>query len=275
MSNWNTFKNKTVLVTGASSGIGLALVEKLADRGAKVILVARSAEKLEAKAKALNSEGKEAHAFPCDLSETGAAAKLHAEIKAKGLEVDLLINNAGYGRWGAFLDFDRPDYAKMIQLNITALTELCHVYLPDMVAKGKGGIINVGSTASFLPVPYANVYSATKAYVLSFTEALEFEYRDKGIRTMALCPGGTASAFASTATEKSESTRERASQRSDQTKYQSSEEVAEECLEAFMTQKIYHISGKHNRRQIALTRLFSRKKVTSLAGKQFKTLTGN
>ena len=122
-------------------------------------------------------------------------------------------NNAGYGRWGELTSHERDDYSKMLQLNVTTLTDLCHLYIPEMVTNGGGGIINVGSMASLSPIPYASVYSSSKAYVLMFSEAIRFEYQDKGINVMALLPGGTESEFASVATEKSEKLTKRYQQR--------------------------------------------------------------
>jgi short-subunit dehydrogenase len=133
-----SYTDKTVLVTGASSGIGLAIAASLARRGADVILTARSTETLNHVAADIKETGVNAHVFPEDLSQPGAAERLHAAVTLAGLEVDLLVNNAGYGRWGDFGEFDRADYGQMIRLNITALTELCHLFIPDMIARGSG-----------------------------------------------------------------------------------------------------------------------------------------
>ena len=102
---------------------------------------------------------------------------MYDQIKLKNLHVDLLVNNAGYGRWGTFHEVEMGDYAEMIQLNITSLSELSHLFIPDMIAKGEGGVINVGSVASLTPIPYSSVYAATKAYVLSLSEGMRYEYR--------------------------------------------------------------------------------------------------
>ena len=229
-SKWMSFKNKTVLVTGASSGIGLAMAENLAKRGANLILTARSEDKLKEVASMVRKLGRAAYVFTSDLSVPNSAEELYADINKAGLSVDLLINNAGYGRWGEFTSFDRIDYAKMIQLNITSLMDLCHLFIADMVRKGSGGIINVGSMASFGPVPFANVYSSTKAYVLNFTEALRYEYQEKGIQIMTLCPGGTQSNFAFNATDKSKTLQERINKMERSSTYMSAEEGADECL---------------------------------------------
>ena len=273
-AKWVSFKDKTVLVTGSSSGIGLAMAEDLAKRGANLILTARSEDKLNEVAATVRELGREAHVFSSDLSVPNAAEELHAAINEAGLSVDLLINNAGYGRWGEFTSFDRMDYAKMIQLNITSLTDLCHLFISDMKKKGNGGIINVGSMASFGPVPFANVYSSTKAYVLNFTEALRYEYEEKGIQVMALCPGGTQSNFATTATNQLGKARERANNMERSNAYISAEAVAKECLDAFLKNKMYVITGRRNKIMHAIARHLPRKTMLNLSGNMFKSVAG-
>jgi short-subunit dehydrogenase len=273
-SKWTTFKHKTVLVTGASSGIGLAIAEELSKRGANLILTARSENKLNEVAATVRKTGSEAHVFTSDLSTPNAGKSLYGVITQAGLSVDLLINNAGYGRWGEFTDFEREDYASMIQLNITSLTDLCHLFLPDMVEKGSGGIINVGSIASFSPIPYGNVYSSTKAYVLNFTEALRYEYEKKGVQIMALCPGGTKSNFSTVASEKSEKVQARASEMEKSSSMLSAETVANECLDAFLKDKMYLITGRSNKIMQAVGRHLPRKTMLNLAGNMFKRIAG-
>ena len=165
------YKDKKVLITGASTGIGCALAEELNKRGAEVILTARSEDKLHALAEKIKASGGKAHVFPEDLSIQGSAEALYNKIKTQNLSVDILINNAGYGRWGELTSFERDDYAEMLQLNVVTLTDLCHLYLPDMVQQGGGGIINVGSMASLAPIPYASIYSSSKAYVCGRRDA--------------------------------------------------------------------------------------------------------
>ncbi len=193
-------KGKTALVTGASSGIGKAFAELLARKGAHVIVTARSKPELDALAAALTGPKLGgATAIALDLGEPGAAQKLFDAVKAKGLSVDLLVNNAGFGKWGDFLSVDAAVDAQMIQLNVTALVDLCHLFLPGMLERGDGGIINVASTAAFAPLGWAAVYSATKAFVLSFSEALFVECQGRGVHVMCLCPGATRSNFAAVA----------------------------------------------------------------------------
>ena len=143
----DTYNNKMVLVTGASSGIGKAMANDLAAEGAELILTARSQDQLEALANQIKEKGGQAYVFTGDLAQAGSAETLHQQIIDANLHVDVLVNNAGYGRWGQFGEFGRDDYAAMIQLNITSLTDLCHLFMPAMVNKGEGGVINIGSSA--------------------------------------------------------------------------------------------------------------------------------
>ena len=273
----NSLNKKTALVTGASTGIGYALAKELAMEGAHLILTAtaRSEEKLFSLAEEIKAMGVNADGFVKDLSIIGAAEELYSEIKSSGKEVDLLINNAGYGRWGELTSFDSKDYAKMIQLNIVALTDLCHLYIPDMIAKGSGGIINVGSMASLSPIPYASIYSSSKAYVLMFSEAIRYEYQERGIKVMALLPGGTESEFAKVATEKSEKLTERYKKRAgSNTGMQTSKEVAIECIEAYKKDKQYILCGRSNRMLYRITRLMSRRRILGMTGNMFKRIAG-
>jgi short-subunit dehydrogenase len=187
----NFYQNKTILITGASSGIGLEFANQLNEFGAKLIITARNKDKLNELAE--NYQG--ATVIPGDLSDKAFPSQLYNEIQSKGLDVDILINNAGFGSIGKLLKSDLETYESMVQVNITALTQLSHLFITDMAAKGKGGIINVASVAAFQPVPYMNVYSATKAYVKSFSLALHEEYSKKGIVVTAVCPGYTKTNF--------------------------------------------------------------------------------
>lgn len=187
----NYYQNKTILITGASSGIGLEFANQLNEFGAKLIITARSADKLNGLAANYHS----AVVIPGDLSDKSFPLQLHKEIQSKGLDVDILINNAGFGSIGKLLKSDSATYESMVQVNITSLTQLSHLFITDMEAKGKGGIINIASVAAFQPVPYMNVYSATKAYVKSFSLALHEEYKDKDIVVTAVCPGYTQTNF--------------------------------------------------------------------------------
>jgi short-subunit dehydrogenase len=184
------------LITGASAGLGAEFARQCAARGEELALVARRRDRMEALAAEI---GGKVHIFPADLAKEGAAASLIAELEAEGLSVGTLINNAGFGLGGRFADRPLGRLSEMIDLNVRTLTELCHLVLPAMRARGEGAILNVASTAAFQPGPNMAVYYASKAYVLSFTEALHHELKGTGIRVSALCPGPTHSEFSDVA----------------------------------------------------------------------------
>ena len=191
---------ETALVTGASSGIGLELATTFAQHGHDLVLVARNEGKLQEIAVELEKRNDiTAHVIACDLSKPNAAADLVRELKERAIEVDVLVNNAGYGLSGAFVETDLQRELDMIQVNIVALTALTKLLLAPMIARRSGRILNVASTAAFQPGPLMAVYYATKAYVLSFTEAIADELRDSGVTVTALCPGPTATGFAGAA----------------------------------------------------------------------------
>ena len=186
----------TTLITGASSGIGEAFARKLAARGHNLLLVARSQDKL---INLCNELGRarsiRAEYVAIDLSEPEAPERLFAETNQRDLQVELLINNAGFGSMGDFAKLELAHELKMIDLNVRALVELTHRFLAPMRERKRGAIINVASTAGFQPVPFMGTYAATKAFVLSFSEALWEENRPLGIKVMALCPGVTDTNF--------------------------------------------------------------------------------
>ena len=276
----NSYKGKFALVTGASTGIGYAIAKELAKRGANLIIsaTARSEDKLHKLSSEIKEIGSECYIFLEDLSRLNSGRSLYEQIKFQNLHVDLLVNNAGYGRWGTFHEVEMQDYADMIQLNITSLSELSHLFIPDMISKGEGGVINVGSVASLTPVPYSSVYAATKAYVLSFSEGLRYEYRNSNIRIMALLPGATISNFGQVATAKSDKLRERLNKRTKRsaagTVFQTSHEVAVECLDGFTKDKQFIIPGRGNRRTALITKLMPRTKVLNTVGSLFKKIAG-
>jgi short-subunit dehydrogenase len=187
------------LVTGASSGIGAELARALAKDGYDLVLVARRREAMEALAVKLKTDGAETFIIPTDLAKPGAAAALMADIAARGLVLDALINAAGLGDNGPF-DHAQPEkVAAMLNVNVVALTELTRLVVPAMVARGRGKIMLVGSTAGFTPGPQMAVYCATKAYVLSFGRAVAYELHGTGVTVTTLCPGATATEFAQAA----------------------------------------------------------------------------
>lgn len=191
-------KNMTemALVTGASGGIGLELARIHAEKGGNLVLVARSQDKLNALAAELrNRYGVQVTVLAEDLSAHGAAQRIFAATEAAGIQVDVLMNNAGFGGHGRFFERRLADEQNMIQVNIAALTELTHFYLQGMVARRKGRVLNVSSTASFMPGPLQAVYYASKAYVTSFSQAIAEEVAEYGITVTALCPGAVATGF--------------------------------------------------------------------------------
>ncbi|MDP5339552.1 MAG: SDR family oxidoreductase [Nodularia sp. (in: cyanobacteria)] len=180
----------TALITGASSGIGKAFAQELATRQTNLVLVSRSAEKLNQLAKQLKDQYQiQVDVIVKDLTELDAPAAVFDATKSQGLTIDLLINNAGFGDYGDFVESDRERQIKIIQLNVLALVDLTHKFLPPMRQRHSGGIINVSSITAFQPIPYLSVYAASKAFILSFSEALWAENRPYGVRVLATCPG--------------------------------------------------------------------------------------
>lgn len=179
------------LITGASAGLGVDFARQLARRGHRLVLVARRKDRLEALAKELGN----ARAVAADLSKKDATAKLMADLAANGETVDLLVNNAGFGLIGRFAELDAKRLRQMIDLNCGALADLCRAVAPDMIARKSGAMLNVASTAAFQPGPKMAVYFATKAFVLSLSEALHEELKPHGIKVSCLCPGPTRTEF--------------------------------------------------------------------------------
>jgi uncharacterized protein len=189
------YQGKTALITGASAGIGQAFAQELAKRGMNVILVARSNDKLHSLATELSqTHGIRAEVVAADLSQADEVLTVYETVQERQLEVDLLINNAGFANYAPFeaIALER-DHAQ-VMVNVVALVDLTHAFVPEMLARGSGAVLNVASTGAFYPMPYMAVYAATKAFVLSFSEALWAEYRKQGLRVLALCPGPTKTA---------------------------------------------------------------------------------
>lgn len=185
------------MITGASNGIGMELARVFAAGRHNLVLVARSREKLQSLADALQQEhGIKADVIVKDLALPRAASELHDELQQKSLQIDYLVNNAGFGQNTLFADMSLEDAQQMIQLNITTLSELTHLLLPGMLARKKGKILNIASTAAFMPGPTQAVYFATKAYVLNFSEALADELAGSGVTVTVYCPGPTHTGFA-------------------------------------------------------------------------------
>jgi hypothetical protein len=190
------YAGSTALVTGASAGLGAEFARQLAARGANLILVARRTDRLEALADELTAKhGVSVTVLSADLAKHGAASALAKQVVERGLDVSTLINSAGFGTHGAFKDADADRVSNEVALNVGALTELTRAFYPNLLNHGTGALVNVASTGAFQPVPLMAVYGATKAYVLSFTEALWYESKDSGLRVLALCPGATETEF--------------------------------------------------------------------------------
>jgi len=249
---------KTALVTGASSGIGLDLAKRFATEGYDVALVARSEGKLKEVAAAIEAEHKvRAHVVTADLAQPKAADALVAELDARGIVVDVLVNNAGYALYGAFSETDLADELNMIQVNIVALTHLTKLVVRKMVARKQGRILNVASTAAFQPGPLMAVYYATKSYVLSFSEALANELEGTGVTVTALCPGPTRTGFQARAQmEDSKLVRGK--------EIMTAEEVARSGYAGLMKGKTVVIPGMSNKMLAQAVRFLPRKAVTRL-----------
>src|SRR5215207_1027658 len=252
----------TTLITGASSGIGAAFARKLASLGRNVLLVARSEDKL---ITLCNELGRltsiRAQYVALDLQRPDAPLQLLEETKNRGLEIEMLINNAGFGSMGEFAKLDLNLELEMIQLNVTALVELTHRFLLPMRERKSGTIINVASTAGFQAVPYMATYAATKAFVLSFSEALWDENRKHGVHVMAVCPGVTETNFFEAAGMNHPPMRI----------IQTPEDVVDTTLRALARQKSTVISGWANRFTIEAERILPRSLVTKVAGKALRS----
>jgi uncharacterized protein len=189
-------ETSTSLVTGASSGIGVEIARELAKRGRAVTLTARRKDRLVELAKELGERhGIRADTVACDLSSAAARRRLTKTIADRGLEVDVLVNNAGFGSAGRFQALDADTELRMVRTNVEAVVDLCSTYVPQMVDRGRGAVLNVASTAAYQPIPRQSTYAATKAFVLSFTEGLHTDLKGTGVTATALCPGPTKTEF--------------------------------------------------------------------------------
>jgi hypothetical protein len=251
----------TALVTGASSGIGAEFARQLAASGMDVVLVARRADRLEQQ----RAELEQQHKVRCttivkDLSQSGAAEQVFAETEGKGLKVDWLVNNAGFGTNGFFAELPLEREIEEIDLNIGALVALARLYLPGMLARGRGQIINLGSVGSFVPTPYMATYSATKAFILSFSEAIANEVSGKGVGVLALCPGATKTEFQAVAG---------VSENVPEFSYMTSEAVVRQAIAAAKSGKRTLVPGWMNKIMIGSTRLTPRTVLVNMAGSMF------
>lgn len=256
----------TTLITGASSGIGEAFARRLAGLGRNVLLVARSEEKLVTLCNELGRTNRiRAQYVALDLSKPDSPQRLFDEAEKRGLVVDMLINNAGFGSMGEFTKLDLARELNMVDLNIKALVELTYRFLIPMRARKQGAIINVASTAAFQPVPYMATYAATKAFVLSFSEALWEENRPHGVQVMALCPGVTDTNFFEAA--RGHKPPARAAQTAD--------EVVETALRGLRSGKGHVVSGWTNLLMVEVERFVPRSLVVRIAGRMMRSQFGD
>jgi uncharacterized protein len=248
--------SRTVLITGASGGIGYELAKLFARNHHNLVLVARSSDKLAQVAKELEAHGVTIKTIALDLAEPPAPKFLFDQLQREGIAVDILINNAGFGALGKFATMPDEQILGQISLNITALTQLTKLFLPPMLARHSGRIMNVASTAGFQPGPLMAVYYATKAYVISFSEAIANELRDSGVTVTCFCPGATHTGFAKRAgNDKSRLFKQLGAM--------SSEKVALDGYRAVMEGRTLVISGAHNWMVAQSTRFAPRKVVTA------------
>jgi len=249
---------ETVLVTGASSGIGRELAKCFAAEGCRLVLVARKRQALEALAEELRrAHQTHAEVLTADLAEPGTPARIFAHLEGRGTRVDVLVNNAGFGARGRFAQLPLERQLEMLQVNITALTHLTGLFLPGLLARRRGGVLNVASTAAFQPGPGMAVYFATKAYVLSFSEAIAEELAGTGVTVSTLCPGPTETNFMAVAGGRSSMLFRRAAM--------SAESVARIGHRAFRQGQCVAVAGLRNRVLAFSTRLAPRALVRKIA----------
>ena len=255
---------KIVLITGASSGIGLELAHVYAENGYNLFLTARRVDNLMELKKIIEGKHKVTVAyFPLDLSDPGSAEVLYAKTKALNLDFEIIINNAGFGIHGEFIETDISKNEMMLNLNILSLTKLSNFYAEDLVKQGFGHIVNIASTAAFQPVPYFAAYSATKAYVLHFSEALAYELKPKNVFVTTICPGATVSEFGQTAGFKDGEM---------QSNMPTSRELAEFTYKEVKKKKVMSIHGNKNAFMVFSQRFAPRKITTKIAGSMMKSV---
>jgi uncharacterized protein len=257
---------KTALVTGASAGLGTELAWLLAAGGHDVVIVARRREKLEALAAEIRAKHEVlVHVIAEDLAKPGAASRIARALDERRIAIEVLVNNAGFGGTGAFAERELARELEMIQVNIVALVELTHLLLPAMVARKSGRVLNIGSTAGFVPGAFMAIYYASKAFVNSFTEALSVELEGTGVTATVSCPGATATEFAQVAgNEKTPLFKSRV---------MGAREVAEDAYRAMMRGEALSVPGFMNKVRIASLRAAPRGMMRSIAAGLNKTVT--
>lgn len=257
----------TALITGASSGIGATFARQLATRQTDLVLVARNEAKLQQLAQELQSQFQiQVEVLPQDLTIANAATTVLTTVTQKNLTIDLLINNAGFGDYGPFAQSSRQRQLEMIQLNILALVDLTYQFLPLMQQRRSGSIINLASTAAFQPLPYLSIYAASKAFVLSFSEALWAENQEYGVKVLALCPGPTETSFFKEANFPQSFTKG-----SDSQIQTSPEEVVNEALKALAANQSNVVTGGlPNQLLVNASRFLPRETLVKVVEQQFR-----
>ncbi len=255
------WKGKWALITGASAGIGVALAEELAAGGTHLLLTARRLDRLQEVAKSLaKKHGVQIQVFAADLAQREATQQIFEFAREKGLRVDLLINNAGFGQYGEVPQVETQRLLDMVEVNCTAVVHLTRLFLPDMVARRSGDILILASTAAFQAVPYISTYAATKAFDLFFAEGLAEEMKPHGIRVCALCPGSTESEFHAVAGQEKFTAKNQ----------EPADKVARTGLQALAAGKSYVISGLGNYLGAHSQRIVPRRVVTRIAANMFR-----
>jgi short-subunit dehydrogenase len=255
------WQGKWALVTGASAGIGVALANELAAGGTHLVLTARRRDRLEELARTLaQRHGIRTAVFDADLAAAAAPQKIYDFTKQQGLEIDLLINNAGFGQYGELTQVPAQRLLDMVQVNCLAVVHLSRLYLADMVARRCGDVLILASTAAFQAVPFISTYAATKAFDLLFAEGLAEEMRPHGIRVCALCPGSTESEFHAIAGQEKFTSKNQ----------QTAQKVARTGLQALAAGKSYVISGLGNYLGAQSQRIVPRRMVTRIAANMFR-----
>ena len=258
MDRW---RGKWAVITGASAGIGKCLAQQLAAGGANLVLTARRKDRLEQLAADLRGRhGVAVSTFPADLAQSGAPDSIFAFTQGKGIAVELLANNAGFGAYGKFEEIPLRRQLDMVQVNIAAVIHLTHLYLPQMIARRSGDVLIVASTAAFQGVPYISTYAATKSFDLFFAEALAQEMRAYGVHVCALCPGATETEFQEVAEQPDYAFRSA----------ETADKVARTGLAALAKGKPVVISGLKNMVSVQSQRLAPRGLVGSVAAKMFR-----
>jgi len=254
---------KTVLITGASSGIGRETAFVFAENGYHVVLTARRTDLLETLKKEILQKHKvEVSIFPMDLAQNESAEQLFKQVQNQKLKIDVLINNAGFGLYGALLENDPKKIEQMMVLNMITLTQLSQLFGTEMVKNGQGNIVNIASTAAFQPIPNMAVYAATKAYVMNFSDALAYELKGKNVKVTCINPGATKSEFAQVAEFKSDAIFKG--------NIPSSRDLAEFIFTSMQKGKVNVIHGLKNALMAFSIRFSPRKAATHIAAKMME-----